>query len=35
MKGTTQWFYAMLHEDRFIWGATANMIRNLFERLTA
>ena len=34
MKGTTQWFYAMLHEDRFIWGATANMIRNLFERLT-
>lgn len=35
MKGITQWFYVMPHEDRFIWGATANMIRNLFERLTA
>jgi 8-oxo-dGTP pyrophosphatase MutT (NUDIX family) len=34
MRGTTQWFYAMPYQDRFIWGATANMIRNLFERLT-
>jgi 8-oxo-dGTP pyrophosphatase MutT (NUDIX family) len=34
-KGQTQWFYAMPYEGRFIWGATAAMIRNLFERLTA
>jgi 8-oxo-dGTP pyrophosphatase MutT (NUDIX family) len=34
-RGTTQWFYSMPYGDRFIWGATANMIRNLFERLTA
>jgi 8-oxo-dGTP pyrophosphatase MutT (NUDIX family) len=34
-RGTTQWFYAMPYEGRFIWGATANIIRNLFERLTA
>jgi 8-oxo-dGTP pyrophosphatase MutT (NUDIX family) len=34
MRGETQWFYAMPYEGRFIWGATAAMIRNLFERLT-
>jgi 8-oxo-dGTP pyrophosphatase MutT (NUDIX family) len=34
-RGTTQWFYAMPYEGRFIWGATANIVRNLFERLTA
>ena len=34
MRGETQWFYAMPYRGRFIWGATANMIRNLFERLT-
>ena len=33
-RGETQWFYAMPYEGRFIWGATANIIRNLFERLT-
>jgi 8-oxo-dGTP pyrophosphatase MutT (NUDIX family) len=33
-RGETQWFYAMPYEGRYIWGATANMIRNLFERLT-
>lgn len=32
-RGETQWFYAMPYDDRFIWGATANIIRNLFERL--
>jgi 8-oxo-dGTP pyrophosphatase MutT (NUDIX family) len=35
MRGETQWFYAMPYEGRYIWGATANIIRNLFERLTA
>jgi hypothetical protein len=34
MRGETQWYYAMPYEGRFIWGATAAMIRNLFERLT-
>jgi 8-oxo-dGTP pyrophosphatase MutT (NUDIX family) len=34
MRGETQLFYAMPYEGRFIWGATAAMIRNLFERLT-
>jgi 8-oxo-dGTP pyrophosphatase MutT (NUDIX family) len=33
-RGRTQWFYAMPFEERYIWGATANIIRNLFERLT-
>lgn len=32
-RGATQWFYAMPYEGRFIWGATANIVRNLFERL--
>jgi 8-oxo-dGTP pyrophosphatase MutT (NUDIX family) len=26
-------FYAMPHGDRYIWGATAGMLRNLYERL--
>ena len=34
-KGTTVQFYAMEFERRFIWGATAAIIRNLFERLYA
>jgi len=34
MRGETQWFYAMPYEGRFIWGATAAITRNLFERLT-
>jgi 8-oxo-dGTP pyrophosphatase MutT (NUDIX family) len=28
-------FYAMEYENRFIWGATAAMLRNLYERLYA
>ncbi len=28
-------FYAMDYEQRFIWGATAAMLRNLYERLYA
>jgi 8-oxo-dGTP pyrophosphatase MutT (NUDIX family) len=34
VKGETRWFYAMPYESRYIWGATAGMIRNLHERLT-
>ena len=32
-SGETRRFYAMTHEDRFIWGATAGMLRALYERL--
>ena len=35
MRGETQWFYAMPYEGRYIWGATAAIVRNLFERLTS
>ena len=31
--GETRRFSAMTHEDRFIWGATAGMLRALYERL--
>ncbi len=31
--GETRRFYAMTHEDRFIWGATAGMLRALYDRL--
>ena len=26
-------FYAMPHGERYIWGATAGILRNLYERL--
>lgn len=32
-KGRYRTYYAMPHGDRYIWGATAGMIRNLYERL--
>ncbi|MGE3142442.1 MAG: CoA pyrophosphatase [Hyphomonadaceae bacterium] len=32
-KGETRTYYAMPYEGRFIWGATAGMIRALYERL--
>jgi 8-oxo-dGTP pyrophosphatase MutT (NUDIX family) len=32
-KGRHRNYYAMPHGDRYIWGATAGMIRNLYERL--
>lgn len=32
-RGTQRSYYAMPYGDRFIWGATAGMIRNLHERL--
>ena len=31
--GETRRFYAMTHEDRFIWSATAGMLRALYDRL--
>ena len=30
-QGTTRFFYAMDWQDRYIWGATAGMIRNLYH----
>lgn len=34
-KGVMRKFYAMPHNDRYIWGATAGILRNLWERLFA
>ena len=31
--GLRRYFYAMPYEDRLIWGATAGMLRALYERL--
>lgn len=33
IKNITRQFYAYTSEDRFIWGATAGMIKNLHDRL--
>jgi 8-oxo-dGTP pyrophosphatase MutT (NUDIX family) len=32
-KGLYRTYYAISYRDRYIWGATAGMIRNLYERL--
>ncbi len=32
-QGRTRYYYAMPYRDHFIWGATAGMIRALWERL--
>lgn len=32
-NGVTRHFYAMPYGERYIWGATAGMLRNLYERL--
>ncbi len=32
-SGETRRFYAMTHEQRFIWGATAGILHALYERL--
>lgn len=32
-KGTLRHFYAMPYGERYIWGATAGILRNLYERL--
>jgi len=34
-KGQRRRFYAMPHDGRYIWGATAGILRNLYERLYA
>ena len=34
-RGKQRSFYAMQYQERFIWGATAGMIRALYERLYA
>jgi 8-oxo-dGTP pyrophosphatase MutT (NUDIX family) len=34
-RGRSVRFYAMEYEQRFIWGATAAILRNLYERLYA
>lgn len=34
-KGTLRHFYVMPYEGRNIWGATAGMLRNLYERVYA
>lgn len=32
-QGRVRRFYAMPHDGRYIWGATAGILRNLYERL--
>ena len=32
-QGRRREFYAMPHEGRYIWGATAGILRNLYEKL--
>jgi 8-oxo-dGTP pyrophosphatase MutT (NUDIX family) len=32
-QGRMRQYYAMPHEGRYIWGATAGILRNLYERL--
>ncbi len=34
-QGVERHYYAMPFEERYIWGATAGMIRNLYDRLYA
>jgi hypothetical protein len=32
-QGKERYFYAMPYGERYIWGATAGMIMNLYDRL--
>jgi 8-oxo-dGTP pyrophosphatase MutT (NUDIX family) len=32
-RGVTRHYYAMPFEDRYIWGITAGILRNLYERM--
>ena len=32
-RGTTRHFWAMPYNDYYIWGATAGMLRNLYNRV--
>jgi 8-oxo-dGTP pyrophosphatase MutT (NUDIX family) len=34
LRGKRRYFYVLPYEDRYIWGATAGMLVNLFEVLT-
>ena len=34
-KGKSRSFYAMPYGERYIWGATAGMIKNLYDRMYA
>jgi 8-oxo-dGTP pyrophosphatase MutT (NUDIX family) len=34
-KGSLRQYYAMPYRDRYIWGVTAGILRNLYERLYA
>lgn len=34
-RGRTRAYYAMAYGERYIWGATAGMLKNLYERLYA
>lgn len=34
-KGASRKFYAMPYENRYIWGATAGMLRSFYERMYA
>ena len=34
-KGRIRFYYAMPYGERYIWGATAGMIRNLYDRMYA
>jgi hypothetical protein len=34
-QGRTRHYYAMPYEQRYIWGATAGMLMNLYAFLTA
>jgi 8-oxo-dGTP pyrophosphatase MutT (NUDIX family) len=34
-QGRTRTFYAMPYEGRYIWGATAGILRNMYEKLFA
>ena len=34
-QGRQRFYYAMPYQERYIWGATAGMIRNLYDRLYA
>jgi 8-oxo-dGTP pyrophosphatase MutT (NUDIX family) len=32
-RGVTRHYYAMPYEERYIWGVTAGILRNLYERI--
>jgi hypothetical protein len=32
-RGRVRHYYAMPYEGRYIWGVTAGIVRNLYERL--